>query len=55
MANRWPACCSSRRRARTPNEQARRFYERRGFDEEARTRQDYGPEEDKVVFWKQLV
>ncbi|MEM6295178.1 MAG: N-acetyltransferase [Myxococcota bacterium] len=32
----------------------RAFYARRGFVEEARIRQYYGPEDDKVVFWKQL-
>lgn len=35
-------------------ERTRAFYTRRGFVEEARIRQFYGPEEDKVVFWKSL-
>lgn len=30
-------------------------YEDQGYDEEARIRQFYGPEDDKVVFWKSLV
>jgi ribosomal protein S18 acetylase RimI-like enzyme len=33
----------------------RRFYARLGYDEEARIRQFYGPDDDKVVFWKSLV
>ena len=33
----------------------RAFYERRGFEEEARIRQFYGPDDHKVVFWKSLV
>lgn len=33
----------------------RAFYERRGFEEEARIRQFYGPEDHKVVFWKSLL
>lgn len=33
---------------------ARGFYVARGFVEEARTRQFYGPQDDKVVFWKSL-
>lgn len=32
----------------------RSFYVRRGFVEEARIRQFYGPDDDKVVFWKSL-
>jgi ribosomal protein S18 acetylase RimI-like enzyme len=36
-------------------EQARRFYSKLGFDEEARVREFYGPGDDKVVFWKGLV
>ncbi len=32
----------------------RAFYARRGFVEEARIRQYYGPDDDKIVFWKQL-
>jgi ribosomal protein S18 acetylase RimI-like enzyme len=33
---------------------ARGFYRARGFDEEARIREFYGPGDDKVVFWKAL-
>ncbi len=36
-------------------EQARSFYERRGFVEEARLRDFYGPGDNKVTFWKSLV
>ena len=36
-------------------ESARRFYEREGFDREARVREFYGPGDDKIVFWKSLV
>lgn len=32
----------------------RGFYVARGFDEEARIREFYGPGDDKVVFWKAL-
>ncbi len=32
----------------------RAFYLARGFDEEARIREYYGPGDDKVVFWKKL-
>lgn len=35
-------------------DQARAFYERRGFVEEARVRDFYGPGDDKVTFWKSL-
>ncbi len=35
--------------------QARAFYLKRGFVEEARIRAFYGPEDAKVVFWKSLV
>lgn len=33
---------------------ARAFYLARGFDEEARVRDFYGPGDDRVVFWKSL-
>lgn len=33
---------------------ARAFYAARGFTEEARIREYYGPDEDKVVFWRRL-
>lgn len=33
----------------------RSFYARRGFDEEARIRDFYGPGDTKVVFWKSLL
>ncbi|MEM7287753.1 MAG: N-acetyltransferase [Actinomycetota bacterium] len=36
-------------------EQARSFYEARGFVEEARVRDFYGPGDHKVTFWKLLV
>jgi len=36
-------------------EGARRFYASRGFDREAAIREFYGPDEDKIVFWKSLV
>jgi ribosomal protein S18 acetylase RimI-like enzyme len=32
----------------------RTFYRNRGYGEEARIRQFYGPADDKVVFWKSL-
>lgn len=35
-------------------QQARRFYGRRGFVEEARIRDFYGPGDDKVTFWKRI-
>ena len=34
--------------------QARSFYAKQGFDEEARIREFYGPGDNKVVFWKSL-
>lgn len=34
---------------------ARRFYDREGFDREARVRDFYGPGDAKIVFWKSLV
>lgn len=34
---------------------ARAFYAKRGYDEEARIRDFYGPGDAKVVFWKSLV
>ena len=33
----------------------RDFYRQHDYDEEARIRQFYGPDDDKVVFWKSLV
>lgn len=33
----------------------RRFYAGLGYDEEARIRSFYGPDDDKIVFWKSLV
>ncbi len=36
-------------------EATRQFYRNLGFDEEARIRQFYGPDDDKIVFWKSLV
>ena len=33
----------------------RDFYLQHDYDEEARIRQFYGPDDDKVVFWKSLV
>lgn len=33
---------------------ARAFYRARGFDEEARIRDFYGPGDSKVVFWKAI-
>jgi ribosomal protein S18 acetylase RimI-like enzyme len=35
-------------------EATRRFYRSHGYDEEARIREFYGPNDDKVVFWKSL-
>ena len=35
-------------------DQARAFYEARGFVEEARIRDFYGPGDHKVTFWKLL-
>jgi len=35
--------------------QTRTFYQKLGYDEEARIRQFYGPSDDKVVFWKSLL
>lgn len=35
-------------------EPTRRFYLEHGYVEEARIREFYGPEDDKVVFWKRL-
>ena len=37
-----------------PYAQARNFYAKNGFDEEARIREFYGPDDHKVVFWKSL-
>lgn len=36
-------------------DQARAFYRKRAYDEEARIRDFYGPGDAKVVFWKSLV
>jgi ribosomal protein S18 acetylase RimI-like enzyme len=33
----------------------REFYAKHGYDEEAHIRQFYGPDDDKVTFWKSLV
>ena len=35
-------------------QQARAFYAARGFVEEARVRDFYGPSDHKVTFWKRL-
>lgn len=34
---------------------AREFYAKLGYDQEARIRQFYGPNDDKIVFWKSIV
>lgn len=36
-------------------EPTRSFYRRCGYHEEARIRQFYGPDDDKIVFWKSLI
>jgi ribosomal protein S18 acetylase RimI-like enzyme len=36
-------------------DQARHFYRKHGFVEEARVRDYYGHGDDKVVFWKSLI
>ena len=36
-------------------DRTRAFYSKLGYDQEARIRQFYGPEDDKIVFWKSLV
>lgn len=36
-------------------ERTRAFYRKLGYDEEARIRRFYGPNDDKIVFWKSLV
>ena len=35
-------------------EATRKFYSSLGFEEEARIRDFYGPDDNKVVFWKSL-
>lgn len=35
-------------------DQARAFYRKQGYAEEARIREFYGPGDDKIVFWKAL-
>ena len=35
--------------------QTREFYRNHGYSEEARIRQFYGPDDDKIVFWKSLL
>lgn len=35
-------------------DRTRTFYWRLGYDEEARIREFYGPNDDKIVFWKRL-
>ena len=36
-------------------DRTRAFYAKLGYDEEARVRQFYGPDDDKVTFWKSLI
>ena len=39
----------------SPYQPARSFYEREGFNREALIREFYGPDDNKIIFWKRLV